>query len=210
MDDVVADLRAYYDQDAHVRSERELYGMRVELREMFLGRLGPTPQRVLEVGCGPGKDATAFVAAGHRHVGVDLSAVHARYTLEAGAPALQASLLSLPVATASVDAAWSMSTYMHVPTDMIDAAVAELCRVVRPGGLIGIGTWGGTGVEAVLDGDRFDPPRFFALRTHAHVRSLYERHGEIDHWETGPPGSDGWEYQFAVFRPLSGPRFGRP
>ena len=200
MDDVAADLRAFYDQDAHRRAGRELHGPRLEYRARFLDALGASPCSVLEVGCGPGKDAQVFVAAGHRYAGLDLSAVHARYTVEGGSPALQGSLMALPIADDAVDAAWSMSTYMHVPDADIEAALGELRRVVRPGGLIGIGTWGGLGSEVMAEDRDFDPPRFFALRHHDRMRALYESLGRVDHDETLPPGTDGWEYLFVILR----------
>lgn len=200
MDDVVTDLRAYYDQDAHVRASRDLHGVRLDYRARFLDRLGTNQRLVLEVGCGPGKDAAAIAAAGHRYVGLDLSLVHAQYTRAAVGAALQGSLLHLPIATGSVDAAWTMSTYMHVPDAHIAGALDELVRVVRPGGLIGIGVWGGLGTERVLEDDHFDPPRFFALRHHDVMRELYAARGTIEHDETLPPGSDHWEYLFVILR----------
>ncbi len=200
MDDVVTDLRAYYDQDAHVRASKDLMGVRRGYRDRFLDLLGPDPRLVLEVGCGPGKDGAAMVEAGHRYVGLDLSVVHAQYARDATAAALQGSLLDLPVATDSIDAAWTMSTYMHVPDTGIAAALDELVRVVRPGGLIGIGVWGGLGEERVLEEDHFDPPRFFSLRHHDAMRDLYQARGTIEHDETLPPGSDHWEYLFVIFR----------
>ena len=200
MDDVVTDLRAYYDQDAHVRASRDLFGVRLSYQARFLDVLGADPRQVLEVGCGPGKDAAAIADAGHRYVGLDLSHVHAQYTRDAVGAALQGSLLDLPIGTDSVDAAWTMSTYMHVPDAHIAAALDELVRVVRPGGLIGIGVWGGLGEERVLDDDHFDPPRFFALRHHEVMRELYAARGTIEHDETLPPGSDHWEYLFVILR----------
>lgn len=200
MDDVVADLRSFYDQDAHRRAGRELHGPRLVYRERFLDAIGPDGCSVLEVGCGPGKDAQAFVAAGHRYAGLDLSVVHARYTLAVGAPAVHGSLMALPVADDAIDAAWSMSTYMHVPDDDIEAALDELARVVRPGGLIGIGTWGGLGTDVMADDAEFDPPRFFALRHHDRMRAHYRRLGRIEHEQTLPPGTDGWEYLFVILR----------
>ena len=202
MDDVVADLRDYYDQDAHRRAGRDLHGVRLGYRQRFFEHLGPSPATVFEVGCGPGKDGAAFVAEGHRYVGLDLSVVHARYTRDAVGSAMQGSLLALPVASGAADAVWTMSTYMHVPTPSIEAAVAELARVVRPGGFVGIGTWGGTGEERVLDEDQFDPPRFFALRHHDVMRELYRAHGTIEHEEILLPTSatDNWEYLFVILR----------
>ena len=200
MDDVIGDLRRYYDQDAHRRAARDLHPVRVGYRDRFLAMLEPAQQSVLEVGCGPGRDAEAFVGAGLDYVGIDLSHVHATYTRDVGAAAVQASLLQLPIATGAVDAAWSMSTYMHVPDHHIVGALDELARVVRPGGLIGLGVWGGVGESRVLDEDLFDPPRFFALRHHDTMRAHYATVGRIEHDEILPPGSDGWEYLFTVLR----------
>lgn len=200
MDDVVANLRSFYDQDAHRRAGRDLRGPRLDYRRRFLDALGPLSRSVLEVGCGPGKDAQAFVAAGHRYAGLDLSHVHARYTLAAGAPALQGSLMALPIVDDAVDAAWSMSTYMHVPDVDIEAALTELARVVRPDGLIGIAAWGGLGTVVMAEDVDFDPPRFFALRHHDEMRAHYGALGHIEHEEVLPPGTDGWEYLFVIVR----------
>ena len=52
--------------------------------------------------------------------------------------------MALPFDDNAFDAAWSMSTLMHLPGNGFPLAVQELARVVRPGGTVAIGVWGHT------------------------------------------------------------------
>lgn len=93
---------------------------------------------VLDVGCGPGH-VTAFLAAAGADVrGLDLSpgmieVARARVpaaTFEVG------DLRALPHATGSLAAVVAMYSLVHVPRAGLASAVAELARVLAPGGLL--------------------------------------------------------------------------
>lgn len=89
---------------------------------------------VLDVGCGDGQIARALTARGSRVVGVDPTwnqiSVAAR---RAGGPAyVQAGASPLPFADASFDAAVACLVFEHI--DDLDGAIAEVARVLRPGG----------------------------------------------------------------------------
>jgi SAM-dependent methyltransferase len=100
-------------------------------------------QSVLEVGCGMGHDTqylATLVGPGGRAVGVDFSAeliakAQAR-TASLGLPLTyqQGDAQALPFADNSFDAARMERTLQHLPDP--GRAVAELARVVRPGGRI--------------------------------------------------------------------------
>jgi ubiquinone/menaquinone biosynthesis C-methylase UbiE len=106
-----------------------------------LGRLLPTG-RVLDVGCGPGTSAVEIArgAATTRLVGVDLSAAMLkrarRRASESGLalPLAQADVASLPFAPAAFDGAAGHSFLYLLPAPA--AALAEVWRVVRPGGRV--------------------------------------------------------------------------
>jgi SAM-dependent methyltransferase len=157
---------------------------------------------VLEIGTGPGRDAAAFVEAGCRCTGVDLSAEHARRASVVGVAAAVASVRALPFPDGRFDAAWSMSTLMHVPEVAIDGALDELRRVLAPGAVAAIGVWGGADVEGITGNDRIEPPRLFSRRTDERwAAMLGARIGPVERfttWFDGQPG-DYW-YQFAVVR----------
>lgn len=88
---------------------------------------------VVDVGCGNGLYLRALARRGHRGpvVGLDLSAGMAAEAAEQ-APAMCADAQAVPLRTASVDVALCPHMLYHVPDQ--SAAVAELRRVVRPGG----------------------------------------------------------------------------
>jgi SAM-dependent methyltransferase len=66
--------------------------------------------------------------------GIDLSAGMLAKAAARGLPVAQASATALPIATASVDVAYSFKVLAHIPD--IKTALAEMARVVRPGGWV--------------------------------------------------------------------------
>jgi SAM-dependent methyltransferase len=88
---------------------------------------------VVDVGCGLGVGAR-FVPPGQRYVGLDLSpmSVERARHLVPDAEFRLGSMPSLPVADREADLAVCLEVFEHLPDDA--AAVAELARIVRPGG----------------------------------------------------------------------------
>jgi SAM-dependent methyltransferase len=102
----------------------------------FLAFVPPPRGLTLDVGCGEGRLARALMGAGHQVLGVDGSTTLAR--LAAGAdpplPVTHADASALPVASGAADLVVSFMVLMDV--EDLDAAVAELERVLAPDGLI--------------------------------------------------------------------------
>jgi SAM-dependent methyltransferase len=194
---VEVDTARYYDAEGDLRCNRPLDERRVAARATFLALLDPA-RRVLEIGSGPGRDAAAFMAAGHRYAAVDLSYGHAQRCHATGAPAAQASVRHLPFATGALDAVWTMSTLMHVPDVAIDAALGEIRRVLAPGGVLAAGVWGGA--DAVDWDERATGRRLFARRTDERWRSMLARVGEVERYETWTSPNDTDTYQYAIVR----------
>ncbi|MFO0957361.1 MAG: methyltransferase domain-containing protein [Isosphaeraceae bacterium] len=97
-------------------------------------------QTVLDAGCGGGRYAALLGRHGARVIGVDLSdAVVKASALCQDYPdvtILQADLLDLPIADASVDVAFSIGVLHHSPDPR--RAFAEVARCVRPGGRLAV------------------------------------------------------------------------
>ena len=102
---------------------------------------------VLDVGGGPGYFADAFAAAGARYAGLDPDVGELTARGVHGKNTLRASGLALPLATGSVDVAYSSNVLEHVPEPELMAE--EMLRVTRPGGVVAISwtpwlsPWGG-------------------------------------------------------------------
>lgn len=92
-----------------------------------------SPQRVLEVGCGPGEAAERigreFAAD---VVALDLSEHMVRLARERGVDARVGDVQTLPFANDEFDCVLAAWMLYHVPD--IDRALGEIARVLRPGG----------------------------------------------------------------------------
>jgi SAM-dependent methyltransferase len=201
------DLVTYYNREVHTRRERKLPPERLVNRAAFIELLHREGRRSLvEIGAGAGRDAEEFVRVGLAYTGVDLSPEAVALCRSLGLDAQVGSAMSLPFADDSFDAAWSMSTLVHVAAGDLDSALREIVRVVRPGAPVAIGTWGAAidHEEAWDDGSEFGPPRFFSSRTDAGLQSALSAHGEIEKWLVWAAGERN-HYQWAVLRTRSTP-----
>ena len=107
----------------------------VKLIREYLGDL--RGRRVLDIGCGKGRFARVFREQ-EPDAGIfalDISPEMLRF-VPAGIPAVAGSMTDLPFATGSFDGAYATESLEHAVE--IGSAVAEICRVVRPGGRIAI------------------------------------------------------------------------
>ena len=109
-----------------------------------LERLAVGPgDRVLDLGCGEGwasRWLAERVVPGGEAIGLDGSAAmleRARATPRPGLRYVQGDLLALPFDDRSVDHAFSMEALYYIP---VDAGLAELARVLRPGGRVAVCT----------------------------------------------------------------------
>ncbi|TWG26103.1 2-polyprenyl-6-hydroxyphenyl methylase/3-demethylubiquinone-9 3-methyltransferase [Actinoplanes teichomyceticus] len=144
----------------------------------------PGPGRVLlDAGCGGGLLAPHVRHLGYRHVGADLRPAGLLRAAEREVLPVAADVAALPLADAIADVVVAGEILEHV-TDL-RGTVAELCRVLRPGGLVVLDTVNATALSrfvTVTLGERFglapvgvhDPALFVAP---ARLRSEFARHG---------------------------------
>jgi ubiquinone/menaquinone biosynthesis C-methylase UbiE len=130
-------VRDGYDEvAASYLAERTIDGADLAALRDLLDRL---PQRatVLDAGCGAGVPVTTeLIAAGYATVGLDFSAKQLALAQELAPDSerVQGDLARLPFATASFDAVVSYYAIIHVPRDDHTMVLAEVRRVLRPGG----------------------------------------------------------------------------
>jgi len=90
------------------------------------------PRRVLEVGCGPGEASEQIAASGADVEAIDISERMVELTRARGVSARVGDVQELPFEDSTFDAALAAWMLYHVPD--VERAIAELARVLRPGG----------------------------------------------------------------------------
>ncbi|GAA1598156.1 2-polyprenyl-6-hydroxyphenyl methylase/3-demethylubiquinone-9 3-methyltransferase [Actinoplanes couchii] len=129
---------------------------------------------LVDAGCGGGLLAPHVRAKGYRHIGVDLRRSGLRVAGPRGVTPVNGDVTALPLAARSADVVVAGEILEHV-TDL-PGTVAELCRVLRPGGLVVLDTVNDTAVSRLITvtlGERLgiapaglhDPALFVAPRT---------------------------------------------
>ena len=187
-------LKAYYDAEMKDRAGRALGDERTARVRTFAEHLRTTGARsVLEVGCGAGRDGLILSENGCAYTGVDLSPVAVQTCPDLGLDAVEASAVALPFDDYAYDAAWSMSTLMHLPGDGFALAVQELARVVRSGGTVEIGVWGHTSNREWTSSDG----RYFNHRSDEQLQHDLQAVGRIVAFDTWDWIEDGGHYQWA-------------
>ncbi len=103
---------------------------------------------LVDLGCGAGLLAPHVTARGYRHVGVDLTASALAQAAAHGVQAVRADVTAVPLVDGCADVVAAGEILEHVPD--LPAAVAEACRLLRPGGLLVIDTLAATAVARVV------------------------------------------------------------
>ncbi|MCU1428607.1 MAG: methyltransferase type 11 [Actinomycetia bacterium] len=138
--DVAAIVRDGYDQIAEQYMAVISRPRSADPRDVWTGhllqRLAPG-STVLDLGCGPGvPTAAAFVGAGHRVVGVDISPGQiglARRNVPAGSFHV-GDVMEFAGEEGSFDAVMALYSLTHVPRDRYTTLFARLVEWLRPGG----------------------------------------------------------------------------
>ncbi|MDA3627696.1 methyltransferase domain-containing protein [Saccharopolyspora sp. WRP15-2] len=114
--------------------------------------LVPTASRtdavLVDLGCGAGLLAPHVADKGYRHIGVDRSPSALRQAAEHGVLPVMGDVQEVPLPTGCADCVVAGEILEHVAD--LRAAVAEACRILRPGGLLVLDTLASTALCRVL------------------------------------------------------------
>lgn len=147
-------LRFYEDSAAAYASSADLVAMRA-VWDRVSSSLS-IPARVLDLGCGSGRDMRALEARSFSVVGMDLSHPLLLHARAGGSLSLvRGEFCALPFNEGSFDGVLAIATLLHVSRPEIGQALSEIARVLRPGGLLLTSLKSGSGEEQSKDGRRF-------------------------------------------------------
>ena len=94
---------------------------------------GISAARILDCGCGTGSNVRMLGEFG-RAVGFDLTTTGVRFARSHGHRVVQASIGAIPFRSATFDLVTSFDVLQCLPDDVEQSAIAEMARVLKPGG----------------------------------------------------------------------------
>jgi len=162
---------SYYDEHAKEFAEQTAHLDASFLYGPFLKHV-PAGGRILDAGCGTGRDAKQFLNMGYDVTAVDASPAMVAMASElTGRDAVLMSFQELEFEE-EFDGIWACASLLHVPKTDIDAVLDRLSRALKPQGVMYLSFKYGTG-ENVRKG------RLFNDYTDEGLAELLSRHHEL-------------------------------
>lgn len=98
---------------------------------------GEPPYRILDLGCGPGRDLKAFTALGHIAVGLEGSPRFAAMArAHSGCEVWEQDFLDLRLPAAHFDGVFANAALFHVPSQELPRVLRELRAALKPRGVL--------------------------------------------------------------------------
>ncbi len=148
-----------------------------------------TKDSVLDVGSGPGRDGLIIKEKGLDVVCLDASAEMVKLSAEKGLKSVVGDFNNLPFEDQTFGGVWAYTSLLHIPKSDIGKPLAEIRRVLKKEGILGLGM-----IEGKTEGYRqsagVNLPRYFAFYEKAEIEKLLTKHGfKVVYFEQFKPGS---------------------
>jgi SAM-dependent methyltransferase len=139
----------------------------------------PAPWRILDFGCGPGRDLRTFKALGHEPVGLDGCPRFVEMArADSGCEVWLQDFLALDLPPASFDGIFANAVLFHIPSQELPRVLRQLHATLKAGGVLFSSNPRGDNQEG-FNGDRYGA--YYDL---ANWRALLEAAGfvELQHY----------------------------
>lgn len=174
------------------------------IRQRFLAHI-PAGARILDAGCGSGRDAKAFAELGFEVTAFDASSELAALATEHCGFPVEVRRFEDLAETAAYDGIWCCASLLHVPASEMHEALSRLWAALAPGGTLYLSLKHGRG-ERLHNGRRFTDADEETIRTW--FRPFAEVRG-IEVWLTRdqrPERDEAWTNAIVMKAPPSGRR----
>jgi SAM-dependent methyltransferase len=95
------------------------------------------PARILDFGCGPGRDLSAFVELGHKPIGLDGSRPFVEMASKvSGCEVWHQDFLNLTLPDQYFDGVFANASLFHVPTAELPRVMRQLAASLKPSGVL--------------------------------------------------------------------------
>ena len=147
---------AYYDRSARAFWDGTRHHDVSQNYTAFLGALeGDPPYSILDIGCGPGRDLSHFRSLGHEALGLDGSQQFvAMARTYSQCEVLHQDFLTMQLPESRFDGVFANASLFHVPSQELPRVLLELCKTLKPRGVLFSSNPRGNNEEGLSD-DRY-------------------------------------------------------
>ena len=135
---ITARTTAHYDTNAEAfwRATRD-HDVSQNVAALLQHLQGTAPFRILDLGCGPGRDLVTFTRLGHLAIGVEGAAhLAAMARAHSGCEVWQQDLLALDLPRGGFDGIFANAVLFHVPRQELPRVLRELYHALKPDGVL--------------------------------------------------------------------------
>jgi SAM-dependent methyltransferase len=156
-------------------------------RQALIAAMPRNPGRILDFGCGPGRDIVAFQAEGHEAIGLDATPAFVEMAKQAGnGEVWQQNFLNLDLPDQFFDGIFANASLIHVPQAEMLRVLKDLYRSLVPQGAIVMSLARGAGEGYA---DRLTGQRYTSFWEYDTMAPIVEQAGfTIAHHYYRPPG----------------------
>lgn len=130
-------LADYARRAAQYRDGTRDHDVSQNIAELLRHLEGSPPFRILDLGCGPGRDLKTFRDLGHEAVGLEgLPEFAAMAKKDTGCEVLEQDFLKLDLPAASFDGIFANASIFHVPTQELPRVLEALRAALKPRGVL--------------------------------------------------------------------------
>jgi SAM-dependent methyltransferase len=166
--DLACQTLLFYETNAQLYAEQTRGIDLAHLYQPFLSAVS-RGGKILDIGCGAGRDLKRFVEDGFEAVGIDpsekLAAIASKYS---GCKVLISGVQDLKFIQ-EFDGAWACASLIHLPRNLLTGALERIFLALRPHGVLLISMQMGSGETVTDDG------RFFTRYTSQELSDAIER-----------------------------------
>ena len=130
-------LQHYNERAAEFWQGTRDHDVRQNIEALLRHVRGAPPLRILDFGCGPGRDLAAFRALGHEPVGLEGSPALAAMAREHGrCEVWEQDFLALKLPPGHFDGVFANASLFHVPSRELPRVLGELRVALKPEGVL--------------------------------------------------------------------------
>jgi len=129
---------AHYDEGAEdFRAGTRDHDVSQNIAALLRHIAGEPPFRILDFGCGPGRDLAAFTRLGYTAIGLEgAPQLAAMARAESGCTVWQQDFLALELPDAHFDGIFANASLFHVPSQELPRVLGQLFATLVPGGVL--------------------------------------------------------------------------